>query len=158
MNTIPGITGKASNSNSHQRRESAISAISAYAKRKKHCVFTWGRFLRRKAPVLLKLDAWPLLPINILTGISKYGAAVRCCVGDTRADKKIRKPGRIFAATRCNCKPANAQLGCRLAAHRLLGFPLLLWEAMTAGSAIVGYKSCNAIANIIEDGENRFAG
>ncbi len=33
------------------------------------------------------------------------------------------------------------------------GFPLFCSEAMTAGLPIVGYKSCNAIANIIEDGK-----
>lgn len=67
--------------------------------------------------------------------------------------KKAGVPNRIIFRGQCDNPEfayANAQIYCLPSSHE--GFPNTVLEAMAAGLPIAGYKSCNALANIIENG------
>lgn len=112
-----------------------------------------GRLCEEKRPLIL-LDAFCLLadkypdwnleiwghgPLedNLVTHIKNTGVSKR-----------------IFFRGQCDNSAqayANAQLYCLPSSHE--GFPNTVLEAMAAGLPIVGYKSCTALANIIEEGK-----
>ncbi len=112
-----------------------------------------GRLCEEKRPQLL-LDAFCLLADKYpdwnleIWGYGPLEGRIRGQI------KKSETSGRIFFRGQCDNPGqayANAQLYCLPSSHE--GFPISVLEAMTAGLPIVGYKSCNAIANIIEDGK-----